>query len=92
MHCSCDTALKPKLLHMPTRVDTIQYDLSTGYTQVQTVQRLAYDGRCSSGAPRVSASVVLIVRTLSHQLRMPHFLELVVKVTLSVTLDYSFQK
>jgi hypothetical protein len=36
--------------------------------------------------------VVLIVRTLSHQLRVPHFLELLVKVALSVTLDYPFQK
>jgi hypothetical protein len=38
------------------------------------------------GAPGVS-TFVLIVRTLSHQPRMPHFLELLVKVALSVTFD-----
>ena len=39
-----------------------------------------------------ASTFVLIVRTLSHQVCMPHFLELLVKVALSVTLDYPFQK
>jgi hypothetical protein len=60
-----------------------------------------YKDRQTPGLPRTLliwdgalgvSTFVLIVRTLSHQLRMPHFLELLVKVALSVTLDYPFQK
>jgi hypothetical protein len=58
------------------------YPLATVHTNTKTV---------TPGLPGAS-TFVLIVRTLSHQLRMPHFLELLVKVALSVTLDYPFQK
>jgi hypothetical protein len=73
--------------------DTIQYDLSTCYTQIQRPLNawLTADAAHMRWGPKVS-TFVLIVRTLSHQLRMPHFLELLIKVALSVTLDYPFQK
>jgi hypothetical protein len=64
------------------------YPLATVHTNTKTVKRQTPG---LPGAPGVS-TFVLIVRTLSHQLRMPHFLELLVKVALSVTLDYPFQK
>jgi hypothetical protein len=38
----------------------------------------------------VSSNLVIMVRALRHEFRTPHILELLVKVVLSVALDYAF--
>ena len=69
-----------------------KYDLRTGYPQYT-------EDRQIPGSPRtllVLADVVAfnlanIMRTLCHKFPTPHFLELLVKVVVSVALDYAFE-
>ena len=72
-----------------------EYDLCTNYS-TPTIQYEACQTLC---LPRtlllivvgvISSSLVIIVRVLHHEFRTPHFLELLVKVVLSVALYYAF--
>ena len=90
--CACGTPLNATPQVADSLFVDMIYPLATHkYKNRQTPGLSRMPHIIGYGAPGVS-TFVLKVRTLCHQLRMPHFLELLVKVALSIACDYPFQK
>lgn len=82
-------ALQP--LHTPEGLGRLrEYDLCTNYS----TQSIKHETCQTLGLPRALlltvAGVVIMIRVLRHEVHTPHFLELLVKVVLSVALYYAF--